>query len=115
VANYNAIYSTFAALPIFLVWVQLSWSIVLFGAEVTYAVQHEGEFRRIVGWREPSPRERARLVVRVAVRLAQTFVQDSPPRNASDLARELGVPAATIPTAGTGAWRAIPGRCAWWT
>jgi membrane protein len=96
VANYNAIYSTFAALPIFLVWVQLSWSIVLFGAEVTYAVQHEGEFRRIVGWREPSPRERARLVVRVAVRLAQTFVQDSPPRNASDLARELGVPSAPV-------------------
>jgi membrane protein len=96
VANFNAIYSTFAALPIFLIWVQLSWAIVLLGAELAYAVQHEGEFRRIVGWREPSPRERARLVVRVAVRLAQTFVEDAPPRSAAGLARELGVPSAPV-------------------
>ena len=96
VARYNAIYSTFAALPIFLIWVQLSWAIVLFGAEVAYAVQHEGEFRRIVGWREPSPSERARLVVRVAARLAQAFVEDTAPRSEGDLARELGVPSTPV-------------------
>ncbi|HVS19803.1 MAG TPA: YihY/virulence factor BrkB family protein, partial [Planctomycetota bacterium] len=96
VARYNAIYSTFAALPIFLIWVQLSWAIVLFGAEVAYAVQHEGEFRRIVGWREPTPAERARLVLRVAARLAQSFVEDSPPRTEGDLARELGVPSTPV-------------------
>lgn len=99
VARYNAIYSTFAALPIFLVWLQLSWAIVLLGAEVAYAVQHEGEFQRIVGWREPSPRELARLVVRVAARLAHTFVADAPPRTASDLARELGVPSPPVDAA----------------
>ena len=39
VANYNAIYGTMAALPIFLVWVYTSWLIVLFGLEVVYAHQ----------------------------------------------------------------------------
>jgi membrane protein len=96
VARYNAIYSTFAALPIFLIWLQLSWAIVLFGAETAYAVQHEGEFQRIVGWREPSPRERARLVLRVAARLAQSFVDDTTPRTTGDLARELGVPSPPV-------------------
>lgn len=96
VARYNAIYSTFAALPIFLIWVQLSWSIVLFGAEVAYAVQHEGEFARIVGWSEPTPRERARLVLRVAARLANSFLADTPASTAGDLARELGVPSPPV-------------------
>jgi membrane protein len=40
VAQYNAVYGSFAALPLFLVWLQLSWLIVLFGAELSFACQH---------------------------------------------------------------------------
>ncbi|HEX5052143.1 MAG TPA: YihY/virulence factor BrkB family protein [Planctomycetota bacterium] len=40
VANANAVYLTFAALPILLVYVQLLWTVVLAGAEVGYAVQN---------------------------------------------------------------------------
>ena len=40
VSNYNAIYGSFAALPMFLIWAQISWSICLFGAELTYASQN---------------------------------------------------------------------------
>jgi len=40
VARYNAIYGTMAALPIFMVWMYLSWVIVLMSAKVTYAVQN---------------------------------------------------------------------------
>ncbi|MFC1805215.1 YihY/virulence factor BrkB family protein [Candidatus Omnitrophota bacterium] len=40
VAKYNAIYGSFAALPLFLLWLQLSWLIVLFGAEVSFAHQN---------------------------------------------------------------------------
>lgn len=36
----NAIYGGFAALPLFLIWVQYSWYIVLFGAEMAYAYQY---------------------------------------------------------------------------
>lgn len=39
-SKYNAIYGSFAALPLFLAWLQLSWVIVLFGAEVSFAVQN---------------------------------------------------------------------------
>ncbi|MBU1087803.1 MAG: YihY family inner membrane protein [Candidatus Omnitrophica bacterium] len=40
VAKYNAIYGSFAALPLFLVWMQISWLIVLFGAEISFACQN---------------------------------------------------------------------------
>jgi membrane protein len=40
VTNYNAIYGTFAAVPFFLAWLYTNWTIVLFGAEVSFAVQN---------------------------------------------------------------------------
>jgi membrane protein len=36
VSTYNAIYGSFAALPLFLLWLKASWTIVLFGAEISY-------------------------------------------------------------------------------
>ena len=43
-AKYNAIYGGFAALPLFLLWLQTSWTIVLFGAEIVFAVQNVREY-----------------------------------------------------------------------
>ncbi len=43
-ARYGAIYTTFAALPIFMVWLYLSWTVVLFGAEVAHASQNVGRY-----------------------------------------------------------------------
>lgn len=40
VTGYNAIYGSFAALPMFMLWVQISWNICLFGAELTYTSQN---------------------------------------------------------------------------
>ncbi len=39
-AKFNAIYGSFAALPLFMIWLQLSWAIVLLGGEVSYSHQN---------------------------------------------------------------------------
>jgi hypothetical protein len=44
VSQYNAIYGSFAALPLFLIWLQMSWLIVLFGAELSFAHQNVNEY-----------------------------------------------------------------------
>jgi len=45
VAKYNAIYGSFAALPLFFIWIQFSWIIVLLGAEIAYACQNHDSHR----------------------------------------------------------------------
>ncbi len=42
--SYGAVYGSFAALPLFLIWMQTSWLIVLFGAEVAFANQNVEHF-----------------------------------------------------------------------
>lgn len=44
VANYNAIYGSFATVPLFLVWVYLGWTFILFGAALAYAVQNRKRY-----------------------------------------------------------------------
>ncbi len=39
-SSYNAIYGSFAALPLFMLWLQISWTICLFGAELCYTNQN---------------------------------------------------------------------------
>lgn len=38
--KYNAVYGSFAAIPLLLFWLQISWQFVLYGAELTYAGQN---------------------------------------------------------------------------
>ncbi len=45
VANYNAIYGSFATVPLFLVWIQLGWMFILLGAALAYAIQNHNQYQ----------------------------------------------------------------------
>jgi membrane protein len=57
-AKANAIYGSFAALPLFLIWLQLSWRIVLFGTELVFAHQNVDTYEFEHDCRNASPRWR---------------------------------------------------------
>ncbi len=40
VTRLNAIYGAFAAVPLFMVWLNIGWYVILIGAELSYAFQH---------------------------------------------------------------------------
>ena len=54
VANYNAIYGSFATLPLFLIWIFLCWMFILTGAQVAYACQYVKSYRLIQSSYVPS-------------------------------------------------------------
>lgn len=92
VSKYNAIYGSFAALPMFLIWLQTSWFIVLFGAEISFAIQnihlyeYENEAINI------NPRSRRALSLLIMHRVVLQFKNGEPPLTATDLSKELGMP-----------------------
>lgn len=45
VSNWNGVYGTFAAVPLLMIWLNISWSIILIGAEVSYAFQHVENYK----------------------------------------------------------------------
>lgn len=96
VAKYNAIYGSFAALPLFLVWLQLGWMIVLWGAEMSRVIE-EGrgplpEFQD----RDMSFRVRALLSLGTAASVVRAFHRGDPAPTAAGLSRELALPVSLV-------------------
>lgn len=92
IARYNAIYSSFAAIPIFLVWINTSWVIVLLGAEISFAHQSEPSYAHVEQSELADHAFKERLGLRALTRIGQGFLQGKPARTASSLALELSAP-----------------------
>jgi membrane protein len=65
--TYNHIYGSFAALPLFLIWMQWSWQIALFGAEVGFVSQKYDSGLFLCGSKSTPPSERLRTLRKLAV------------------------------------------------
>lgn len=91
VANYNAIYAGFAALPVFLVWLQLSWVIVLLGAEVAFAHEYEPAYRGLASYQKLGHGALEHLALASMTRITEDFLSGAGPRRSSALAAELGL------------------------
>jgi membrane protein len=89
VAKYNAIYGSFAALPLFLLWLQISWLIVLVGAEVSYAFQHSDHVDETGGGREMSIAQIRLLALMICRRVVRLFHQGHPAQTPTQVAEAL--------------------------
>ncbi|MBP5501327.1 MAG: YihY/virulence factor BrkB family protein, partial [Bacteroidales bacterium] len=91
VSNYGAIYGSFAALPLFLTWLQTSWMIVLVGCEIAYSVQIVSKYSMEHGVDDVSLKLEKRIAVLIMTRIVKNFADDNPPKDAAEWADELKI------------------------
>jgi membrane protein len=94
--RYYAIYSSFAILLLFLLWLYVGWLIVLLGAQVSHAHQH---IRFYYGDRENlarSPAGREKLALQLMLLVGRNFYHGRSPMSITELASRLQLPAALV-------------------
>ena len=92
VSSYNAIYGSFAALPLFMLWVQISWTICLFGAELCYTSQNLEDFAFRAKTEDICHRYRLMLSVMLASLICKRFDEGGRPYTALELKLKTGIP-----------------------
>jgi len=90
--SYNAIYGSFAALPLFMLWVQISWTICLFGAELTYTSQNLDYYDYNTKTSDLSYRYRMMLSSVIMSRICRRFADGRKAPTTSELREETKIP-----------------------
>ena len=90
--SYNAIYGSFAALPLFLLWMLISWSILLLGGELSFTFQNEKRFDEERESLLVSYDCRRKLMIGVMVIVSRTFRDGKGAMAVDDIRHELGIP-----------------------
>ena len=96
VSNMNAIYGSFAALPLFLIWLQLSWTIILFGAEISHSIQIMDTHEQYKDVEKLSPHYKQLLTLYVLHTIIQQFKNGEAPFSADEIAEKLDLPIQTV-------------------
>jgi membrane protein len=90
--RYSAVYGSFAALPVFLIWLQLAWTVVLMGCKVTYGLQYSRALLEERTGLLAGPALREFIAVRSMVEVARAFLRGDGPAGPWTLAETLHVP-----------------------
>lgn len=92
ISKYNAIYGTFAALPLLLLWMQLSWFICLFGVELSFAYQNVAKFSFEHETKNISRRYKDFITLTIVSLIAKRFEKGQKPYTADELSTEHEIP-----------------------
>jgi membrane protein len=92
VSKYNAIYGSFAALPLLFLWLQVSWILCLFGAEIAYASQNVKKFSFERDSKNISRRYKDFLLMLIASLIVKRFEQGETPYTADEISDANRIP-----------------------
>lgn len=93
VSKYNAIYGSFAALPLLLLWLQLSWLICLLGAEIAYASQHIQTYEFESDAKNITRRYKDFLTLSVLSLIIKRFEKGEKPYTSNGISSKYKIPA----------------------
>ena len=92
VARYGAIYGTFAALPLFMIWMQVSWLIFLYGAEISFAIQNINKYKADKEYEELAPYHKKLISLLITHHIVKRFERGDHPYTSDELSKKLFVP-----------------------
>ena len=92
VTSYNAIYGSFAALPLFMLWMQFSWIIILVGVHLCYIKQNMDQLTPLSHNEHIAHDHKLRLAAMVLGRVCRNFEEGGDPLTALDLKMLTGIP-----------------------
>lgn len=90
--KYNAIYGSFAALPLFLVWLQTSWMIVLFGGELSFANQNHEKYEYESEVNSISAQFKKKIAAVIAHKIVKQYTEGKDAPNVEELSDALKLP-----------------------
>lgn len=92
ILRFNVIYGSFAAVPLFLLWLNISWHIILFGAELSFTYQNISKYESERESYDVSHTFRLKATVLIMSRIVKNFIHGEPPMTSGQLARQIDIP-----------------------
>lgn len=94
--SYNAIYGSFAALPLFLIWIQISWEILLIGGELSFTYQNIARFGEEQEWRHISYDQRRQVMLATMLLIVRNFRDRGGAIPVDELREKLNLPTRVV-------------------
>lgn len=91
-SKFNAIYGSFAALPLFLTWLNLSWILILAGAQLSFAIQNVSEYEMQPVDSKLSQVQRHVYAIEICAIMIRNFQQCGKPILDEQISAELELP-----------------------
>ncbi|NOR68101.1 MAG: YihY family inner membrane protein [Methylomarinum sp.] len=95
-SSYNAIYGSFAALPLFIIWLQLVWVVVLLGCEISFYVQNFDSFKHNDKFFNLSNALKKNIALQVCHFIVQRFANGEKSPDAEEIAQGLLLPVSVV-------------------
>ncbi len=92
ITKYNAIYGSFAALPLLLLWLQLSWNIVLMGVELSFSLQNIRKFYFEKETENISRRYNDFFTILITSVIAKRFAEEKSPLTVDEISEKHSIP-----------------------
>lgn len=92
VTQYNAIYGSFAALPLFLIWMQMSWTLVLFGSQLAFALQNVNAYEGTPGDADLGQIRKYIYALKIVRLCACAFEKQLQPPSDAQISEKLEIP-----------------------
>ena len=92
VSKYNAIYGSFAFLPLMLIWLQFSWLILLFGCVLTYSFQNIFALYFLGNSIPPSANLERKVTLIIMAVISKRFHDGEPPFSQDEISRNYNIP-----------------------